>query len=233
MEQERGRIDIEIFRKRLALLEERLDVMEGRSVAARRAAHPAWALALACTASVFGFLGMGVPVHPYQYLFAALLLVLAYHRGWLRPGAGKWQWPLVAANFVSLALFFLIVLGGGVRRPFTWFKTPGIVKTLPPDNSPWYGKMLPDYSLQWLEVPGVSDWSVDLTKIQAFLLIATLAGALFRFQGFTSVAALALLLVSLPAYLAFTWDWVLLYLIALSISLYLQSLPEAAGGRQA
>jgi hypothetical protein len=56
-----------------------------------------------------------------------------------------------------------------------------------------------------------------------FLLIATLAGALFRFQGFTSITALALLIVSIPVYLTFTWDWVVLFLICGTVSLYLQS----------
>lgn len=230
MEWERGAdgVDNEILLKRISRLEERLEILEGRRVP-RGAVHPAWSLALAGTASVFGVLGMGIPTHPYQYLFAALLLVLAYHRRWLRPARDGWRWPLVAANFAGLALFLLIVLGGGVRKPLVWLRTPGIVKAVPPENTTWYGKALPDYSLQWQEVPGLSDWSIDLTKIQAFLLIATLAGALFRFQGFTSVTALVLLLVSLPAYLSFAWDWVLPYLIVLSISFYLQALPETAG----
>jgi len=64
---------------------------------------------------------------------------------------------------------------------------------------------------------------MDITKIQTFLLIATLAGALFRFQGFTSLTALALLIVSIPIYLTFTWDWVVLFLVCGSVSLYLQS----------
>jgi hypothetical protein len=81
---------------------------------------------------------------------------------------------------------------------------------------------------QWNNIPGVSDWSIDITKVQAFLLIATLAGALFRFQGFTSITALALLIVSIPVYLAFTWDWVVLFLVCGSVSLYLQSSERSA-----
>ena len=55
------------------------------------------------------------------------------------------------------------------------------------------------------------------------VLIATLAGALFRFQSFASITALALLIISIPVYLSFTWDWVVLFLISGSVSLYLQS----------
>ena len=83
--------------------------------------------------------------------------------------------------------------------------------------------MVPDLTIQWQSIPQVSDWSVDLTKIQTILLIATLAGALFRFQPFTSITALALLIISVPVYLQFTWDWVVLFLVLGSVSLYLQT----------
>jgi hypothetical protein len=220
-----------LLAERILRLEERLDRIEGRDGYAGSSSHPAWPLALGCTAAVFGWLGMGAPVHPYQYLFAALLVALAYHRGSLRSFDRPWQWPLVAANFLNLALFFVIVLGGGIRHPLAWFKTPAVVKNPPPDSGAWYRTLVPDYSIQWYAIPGLSDWSVDITKVQVFLLIATLAGALFRFQGFASITALALLIVSIPVYLSFTWDWVVLFLVCASVSLYLQSRIEASPAR--
>ena len=200
-----------------------LDRLEGRIAGTGTAPHPAWPLVLGVAALIFGYFGMGLPLHPYQYLFACLLVLLAYHRGFLRLPEVPWKWPQIAVNFLSLALFFMIVLGGGVRHPFAWMRSPGVVKTPAPDEGAWYRTVIPDYSIQWSTIPGISDWSIDITMVQAFLLIATLAGALFRFPGFTSITALALLIVSIPVYLTFTWDWVVLFLICGSVSLYLQS----------
>jgi len=220
--------DHAIMARRVLRLEEHLDRLEGGFAGPGAAPHPAWPLALGCIAAVFGYFGMGVPSHPYQYLFAGLLLLLAYHRRSLRQPEGAWQWPQIAVNFTTLSLFFMIVLGGGVRHPLAWFKAPAVVKEPPPDGGSWYRALVPDYTVQWHSMPGLSDWSVDLTKVQAFLLIATLAGALFRFQGFASITALALLIISIPVYLSFTWDWVVLFLISGSLSLYLQSRVDRA-----
>ena len=212
-----------IIARRVLLLEERLDRLEGGRAGRGAGAHPAWPLALGCAAIVFGYIGMGAPMHPYQYLFAGLLTVLAHHRGSLRAPKGAWLWPLITVNFLNLSLFLMIVLGGGLRYPLAWFKTPAVARNAPPENGSWYRSMVPDYTVQWQSIPGFSDWSVDVTKVQAFLLIATLAGALFRFQGFASITALALLIISIPVYLSFTWDWVVLFLVCGSVSLYLQS----------
>ncbi|MHB8846501.1 MAG: hypothetical protein ACYC7L_17335 [Nitrospirota bacterium] len=213
--------------ERLVMIEERLDRIEGAGRRSGPVVHPAWPLALGCGAAAFGYLGMGAPAHPYPYLFAGLLLLLAYHRGSLRTAQGYWQWPQVAVNFTTVSLFFMIVLGGGVRHPLAWFKSPAVIKNTPAESGSWYSGIVPDYTLQWHSIPGLSDWSVDFTKVQAFLLIATLAGALFRFQGFASMTALALLIISIPVYLSFTWDWVMLFLVCGSVSLYLQA--RAAG----
>jgi len=214
--------------ERILRLEERLDRLEGRGAGPGALPHPAWPLGMGGIAVLFGCLGMGVPAHPYQYLFAGLLLLLAYHRGVLRLPKGAWQRPQIAANFLTVSLLFMIVLGGGVRHPLAWFKAPAVVKEPPPDGGSWYRVLVPDYTVQWHSIPGLSDWSVDLTKVQAFLLIATLAGALFRFQGFASITALALLIISIPVYLSFTWDWVVLFLVSGSVSFYLQSRVDTA-----
>ena len=222
--QDHGQEDLTTITHRLLRLEERLDRLESPGATARMV-HPSWPLALGCIAVALGYLGMGVPKHPYQYLFSGLLLLLAYHRRFLRMAAGWWQWPLAVVNAANVALFFLMVLGGGVRYPFLWLKAPGVVQQAQPDGGNWYNRMVPDYDLQWHMIPGVTDWSIDLTKVQVFLLIMALAGALFRFQGFASVMALALFIVSIPVYLAFSWDWVVLFLVFGSVSLYLQTAP--------
>ena len=72
-------------------------------------------------------------------------------------------------------------------------------------------------------VPKLGEWSVDVTRIQTFLFLAILAGALFRFEPFTSIAALVLLVISLPVYLRFNWDWVVLFIVVGSVSIYLQA----------
>ena len=217
-----SREDLSSFARRIVVLEDRIDRLEGRRPDAQ-GVHPAWPLILGVSAAVLGVLGMGVPRHPYQYLFGGLLLLLAYHRRFLLPADGWWKWPLTATNAVNLVLFFLVVLGGGIRYPLLWLKAPGVVKQTQPDSGAWYDRMLPDYDLQWHMIPGVTDWSMDLTKVQVFLLIMTLIGVLFRFQGFASIMALALFIVSIPVYLTFTWDWVVLFLIFGSVSLYLQT----------
>jgi hypothetical protein len=213
----------DLLAERLLRLEERVDLLEHPGASRGPVVHPLWPLALGGAAVVCGEIGMGIPNHPYQYLFAGLLLLLFYHQRGLVLVAGLFRWPLAALNFANMALFFLIVLGGGVRHPFSWFRSPALTRNPPPDGGNWYGGLLPDYSVQWRNIPGISDWTLDITKVQVFLLIATMAGALFRIQGFTSVTALAILIISIPLYLTFNWDWVVPFLVLASASLYLQS----------
>ena len=220
-----------LFAERLLRLEERMDRIERSGAADRPPTLPVWALLLGVSAAACGIVGMGAPKHPYQYLFSGLLLLLFYHQRGLVLAAGRIRWPLVLLNFTNIALFFLIVLGGGVRRPFNWLRSPGFVRNAPADGGSWYGGLVPDYSVQWRDIPGVSDWALDITKVQVFLLIATMIGALFRIQGFTSVTALALLIFSIPLYLTFNWDWVVPFLVLASASLYLQSRSPDLRGR--
>ena len=212
-----------IIENRLRIIEERLDGIGARKSDSTRRIHPAWPFPFGLAALVFGYLGLGLPQHYYQPLFAGLLLVLLYHRGLMLMHEGAWRWPQVILNFALLCLLFKLLIGGGMSYPFEWLKVPSIAKAPGTEGGPWYDKLIPDLTVQWQGIPKLSDWSVDLTKIQTLLLIATLAGALLRFQPFTSLTALALLIISIPAYLAFNWDWVVLFLISGSVSVYLQS----------
>lgn len=216
--------------ERLHEVEQRLARLEPRTKPGAFSLHPLGAFVLGLAALTFGYLGLGLPQHYYQVLFAALLVLLLYHRRFLLMPQGGWRWPQLMLNFVLLCLLFKLLIGGGMAYPFDWLKAPALSKTPPPGDGSWYSRLVPDYTVQWQGIPAVSGWSVDLTKIQTLLLIATLAGALFRFQPFTSLTALALLIISIPTYLAFNWDWVILFLVIGSVSLYLQSRVNAPPG---
>ena len=213
--------------------ENRLNQLEARIARLEAAApppvilslHPAWPLALGLLALALGYLGLGLPQHYYQPLFAALFLLLAYHRGVLRFYPQPWRWPLVVLNLLLFLLLFKLMIGGGLNYPLDWLKVPTL-QQLPPTDDSWSQKYLPHYQIIWEGVAGVSDWFINITKIQSILLIATLIGALFRFQPFASLTALALLLVSFPSYLSFNWDFVILFLVSGGTAIYLQSTPR-------
>lgn len=218
---------IQRLEARLARLEAQPPTLAGG--AARPASidlHPTLPLALGLAALALGYLGLGLPQHYYQPLFAALFLLLAYHRGMLRLYPQPWRWPLVLLNLALLLLMFKLLLGGGLSYPFEWLKVP-TMQQLPPADDSWTQKYLPHYQMMWEGIPGVSDWYVNITKIQSMLLIATLIGSLFRFQPFASLTALALLVISFPSYLAFSWDYVVLFLVLGGAAIYLQSNPRA------
>lgn len=215
---------------RLKILEARIAQLETATPgagASRRAPalHPAWPLGLGLTALALGYLGMGLPQHYFQPLFAGLFLLLAYHRGFFRWYPQPWRWPLVALNFLLLVLTFKLLLGGGLSYPFEWLKVPTL-QSVPPADDSWTQKVLPNYQMIWEGVPGISDWYVNITKFQSMLLIATLIGTLLRFQPFASLTALALLVISFPSYLAFEWDYVVLFLVIGGAAVYLQSNPR-------
>lgn len=211
---------------RLARLEHRL-AAPGPGHPGAPGLHPATPLAIGLAALALGYLGLGLPQHYYQPLFALLFLLLAYHRGVLRLYPRPWRWPLALLNLALLLLIFKLLLGGGLSYPFDWLKVPTL-QSVPPLDDSWTQKYLPHYQMTWEGIPGVSDWYVNISKIQSMLLIATLIGSLFRFQPFASLTALALLLVSFPSYLAFDWDYVVLFLVAGGAAIYLQSNPRHA-----
>ena len=215
--------------ERVRMLEERLSRLEEIPALNISSLHPALAIIFVIASIALGYLALGYPQHYYQVLFSGLLLLLLYHRGFLRMARGRWRWPQVALNFLLLCLFFKFLIGGGISHPFDWLKMPMITKTPPPSDPSWYSSFVPDYVIQWQGIPKISEWSIDITKIQALLFLAAFSGALFRFEPFTSITALALLIISLPTYLQFNWDWVVLFLIFGSVSLYIQSRANSPG----
>jgi hypothetical protein len=208
--------------KRVRVLEERAG-LTGGGIPGAPSLRPAWPFALGVAAIALGYLGLGYPQHYYQILFSILLLLLFYHRGFLVVARGRWKWPQILVNFLLLCLLFKLLIGGGISHPLDWFKLPAITKAPPSGGQSWYSGVVPDYTMQWQAIPALAQWSIDVTKIQTFLLLMIFAGALFRFEPFTSITALALIVISLPTYLRFNWDWVVLFIIAGSVSIYLQA----------
>jgi hypothetical protein len=221
--------DIIDMERRICRLEQRLD--REAPVSRLPAFHPAWPFLLGLMAIALGYFGVGYPSHYYQVLFSLLLLLLLYHRGSLLLTEGRWKWPLVLVNFLLFCLLFQFLIGGGISHPFDWVRIPVIAKVLPAGDKPWYSVGMSDYAVQWQAMPKLAEWSIDITRVQTFLFLAVLAGALFRLESFTSITALALLLVSLPVYLRFNWDWIVPFIIAGSVSIYLQAEYRSGRGR--
>lgn len=209
--------------RRVQRLEARAGLEGGAGAAGLFALHPVWPFLLGLAAIVLGYLGLGYPQHYYQILFSVLLILLLYHRGSLRPARGSWKWPQIVVNFLLLCLLFKLLIGGGISHPLDWFKLPAITKAPPSGEQSWYSGMVPDYAVQWQAIPVLAQWSIDVTKVQTFLLLMIFVGALFRFEPFTSIVALVLIVASLPAYLQYRWDWIVLFIIAGSVSIYLQA----------
>lgn len=195
--------------------------------------HPALPLGLGAVVLACGYLGLGLPHHYYQPLFAGLVVILVYHRRLWALAPGHWRWPQIIMNFLMLSLFFKLLIGGGTRYPLEWLRVPVLKKISPAEESPWYDQLFPNFDVAWQGIPAVTDLSFDITMIQSFLLIATLAGAVFRFQPFASLTAVLLLLVSIPTFISFNWEWVVLFLVLGGTSLYLQTYALTVGSDEA
>lgn len=185
--------------------------------------HSIWAFSAAAAALACGYLGMGLPQHYYQPLFALIVLLLAYRHGHVSLPTDGWRWPMAIMYFLMLCLLFKLLIGGGTTHPFAWLKIPTFVVTPPAEDSSWYQRVLPDVTVIMKGITNLSDWAVDITKIQTFFLIATLLAAIARFQPFASLTALALLVFSIPTLASFNWDWVLMFLILGGTAFYLRS----------
>jgi len=217
-------------------LEQRIQALEERYALAvlpvieeaqrHKPIHPAWPLFLGVGALVSAYLGMGLPQHYYQPLFAGLVLAAGYHRKLWTLTAGPWRWPLVVINFLVLGFLFKLLIGAGTSYPFEWMKVPAIATAPSGEDESWFSRAIPNLVITWKGIPGISDWNFDLTKLQTLLLIATLIGGLFRFQPFASFTAVILLLISIPTLVDFNWDWLIPYLVLGGTTLYLQSVRD-------
>jgi hypothetical protein len=194
--------------------------------------HPVWAALLALAALGLGYLGLGLPQHYYQPLFAAITLTLLWRHGIVELPSGPWRWVLLVLYYLVLCLMFKMLIGGGINTPFSWLKVPTVELGSHAEDAPWYQQVVPTLNVKLVGVANISDWQIDITKIQTLLLVTTLMGAMLRFQPFASLTALALLVVSVPTFIHFNWDWVMLFLIAGTAAFYMQSGAAHAADRK-
>lgn len=139
--------------------------------------YPMLAFFLGVAALVCGYLGMGLPQHYYQPLFAALVLLLGWRHGAIVLPNSRWRWPLVVVMFLILCLMFKLLIGGGSSHPFAWLKVPVFEMVEPGQDASWFKKVMPAVELNYKGIPNLSDWTIDITKIQTLFLVATLIGA--------------------------------------------------------
>lgn len=172
-----------------------------------------------CAGIATAYLGVGFPNHYYQPVFALLCLGLGYHREWILFSGTAFSYLLAFGNLCIATAVMKIFLGAGFVQPFAWIRVPDVQAARDVEG---VARFVPQFSLHWTEV-SLSQVSIDLTVIQTFLLIISLIGGFFGFQPFASLTAFVLVLLSIPALLAFNWTWVLPTLIIAAVGLYLQT----------
>ena len=205
-------------------LEERVARLEGAlgwmaHVTPLNPAMTALCLSMSLPAIYCGYFGLGVPNHHYQWTLGFLTVLLAYHRNWLRKPKNPWVFLLGFLNGVQVSILYKLFIGSGTRNPFFWVHYPGVIKRT--QEGKWW-ELVPEWTLAWTPAP-IASYTVDLTLIQTFLLVITLVGALFRFQPFVSLTALALIMTSLPAFSSFDWPFVFPAISLTAVCLYLQT----------
>lgn len=198
----------------------RLEVFLSESAGPKTLAQPMaiTSLALSVAALYPLFRGLGIPNHAYQIALAVVAVLLAYHRGWLSRVPGWLQAALAIVNTAQVAFLLKLFIGSGKRVPFFWFKYPTLAKAA--GEGKWFQPF--NWNLGW-EPTALATWELDFTVIQTFLLVITLVGAMFRFQPFVSLTAFFLILVSVPAFASFSWEWVFPAMVISGLALYLQT----------
>lgn len=216
-------VDKSASQVRLDSMEFRLARLEAASqLAVATALDPAsfWlGFALSVMGLALAWKGVGDPNHVYPIAVAICVTVVSYHRGWLRRPAQPMQWIVAIPNALALGLLLKLILGGGERHPLFWMKYPAIRAERAQGD--WW-KWFPSWELRW-EGTELSAWNVDLTVIQAFLVVLVLVGSLLRVQLFASLVAFLLVVLSLPALTEFDWKWVFPSLLVVAAAWYVQA----------
>ena len=176
-------------------------------------------LPLGAIGVIAAFFGLGFPNHLYQLVFALLSVSFLYHRGVLAAPRAWWQLTLFLVNVATLSMLFKLLIGSGKAQPFSWIQIPKF-QSVPKGEGQWF-PLMPGMKVSW-EESFVSGLIVDLTMFQTFLLILIVLGMLLSFQLLSSVLALFLLILSIPALLTFSWPWILPAMILFGVSIYLQ-----------
>lgn len=202
-------------------LEERIARLEARIPELTRSAEVGektfFALLVLSVAALYtAFRGLGFPNHPYQGVLGILATALAYHRGWFLTPARPHHWALAPINALILSMLLKLVIGGGARHPLHWLQYPSIM------SQKAEGKWIPEFNMIWAPTT-LSAWEIDFTVIQTFLLIVSLAGALFDLDLFVSLILFVLILISIPIFASFEWSWVFPALLTSAVAFYLNS----------
>lgn len=184
--------------------------------------HPAVLFILGVVAMLTGYLGLGLPQHYYQPVFAVLILALVYHRQSIALPATFWRWPFVILNFFVLCFLMKFLIGGGIAHPFSWLQVPGLGKAEVAAEG-WRNWLTPNLEIKWNDVAGITQWQIDVTRVQSLFLVFTLAAILMRFQVLASMTMLLLLVISIPTLFQFNWQWVIWFLVVSTVYFYLQT----------
>lgn len=184
--------------------------------------HPAMLFILGLAALLTGYLGLGLPQHYYQPVFAALIVALVYHRQTFHMTDHPWRWPFLLLNFLVLCFLMKFMIGGGVVHPFSWLQVPGLGEA-EVANEDWRSWLIPNLEFKWKDMDGITQWQLDVTRVQSLFLVFTMAAILMRFQVFASMTTLLLLVISIPTLFYYNWQWVIWFLVTTTVYFYLQS----------
>lgn len=177
---------------------------------------------LLLAAVYLSILGLGLPNHYYQVVLGIIFIALSYQRGYLLKPQKFYHWLLPVLNTAVISILLKLLLGAGVRAPFFWAHFPYMgIKSRAPEES-WYKGMLPEFELKWA-ASELSTWTIDLTIVQTFLILAAFLAALADLQLFASLVAFLLLIVSLPALVSFEWSFVFPGIILAATAIYIQT----------
>lgn len=160
-------------------------------------------LTLSSLSLALAIFGLGLPNHIFQIYLTLWLGVLVYFRLEKRP-TNSAEWLVMTIQLLTFCVFLKLLIGGGYRAPLFWLKYPALE---------WS-----KFQLLWQD-SAFSEWRMDLTGIQSFLLVCTSLGCFLRLAGFASFTAALLLIFSLPCFLEFNWQYVLPALLTFTLSL--------------
>ncbi len=181
------------FHVRLGNLEQLVSELKSSA----RVPNSPWIICISgALALILCLLGLGLPNHYYQPLFAVLITSLAYHQSWIPRVSNWYEWLFLFLNCLILSMLLKVFLGGGDPRPLFWLSYPTIEGNLS------------SLSLQWNE-SSLAQLALPLSSIQGFFFVLLLFSAAIQFQLLASLLAMFLIALSLPSITDFNWNWML------------------------
>jgi len=195
------------FHVRLGRVEEAL--VQSMEKAKDSPSEDIWELVLALIGIGLCYMGLGLPNHYYQYLFA-IIIVLSLYRKAVFPYPSHWsEWVLLLANVILVSMLLKVVIGGGEPRPFSWLSYPSLEGGIT------------SFKLSWQQA-SIGSWELPLTVIQSFFFLMTLFGVIIGFQMLSGLTSFVLVILALPSLVDFNWDWAMPGMISALTCFYLQ-----------